>query len=242
MAELANLLAQVRANEIAKAEAGLAQQLALPPPADLDDETKRNLAPFIQWATTANVRYCPALPTTVGSYILAARDARIPEQQILATVAAIALLHDHQGLPSPVATTAARYALEQVLKTEPPRSWTKDEKLSWATLPPEIRAVITRRDADQCKAMRRAQNEAAELRRLLAVAAKPADNTTNEKENQMKESDWNSPKQSSEDLGRDKLRKDSSGLGYKKPVDISRKVDSNWKTNDGFAGPLDSKE
>jgi hypothetical protein len=30
--------------------------------------------------------------------------------------------------------------------------------------------------------------------------------------------------------------------GYPQPKDISRKVDANWKINDGFAGPLDSKE
>jgi hypothetical protein len=181
MAQLANLIAQVKANEIAQNELALAQQLAAPA-AELDDETKWHLAPFIQFATTANVRYCPALPTTVGAFILAQAALKISEQQILASVSAIEQWHDHLGLPSPVATTAARFALEQVVKSEAPRSWTKEEKLMWTTLPPEIRAVITRRDADQCKAMRRAQNQAAEARKRFSDGTDTKPVVTNEKD------------------------------------------------------------
>jgi hypothetical protein len=54
------------------------------------------------------------------------------------------------------------------------------------------------------------------------------------------DSDWNGP-QSSEDMGREKLRPDSSGLGYSKPVDISRRVDG-ADDNSGFSGKLPSDE
>ena len=54
-------------------------------------------------------------------------------------------------------------------------------------------------------------------------------------------SDWNNAKQSNEDMGRDRLRPDSSGLGYKKPVDISRRVDG-ADDNSGFSGKLPSNE
>jgi hypothetical protein len=57
-----------------------------------------------------------------------------------------------------------------------------------------------------------------------------------------KNSDWNHPVQSNPDLGREKLRKDSSGLGYPKPVDISKKVDEAWKIDDGFSGKLPKSE
>jgi hypothetical protein len=105
------LIAQAKLNEILRNESELSKQLALPPAADLDDETQRQLAPFIHWATGLNVRYCPAAPTTVGAYILAQAAHGIPEKQILDQVAAIEKLHDHYGLPSPVATTAVRFAL-----------------------------------------------------------------------------------------------------------------------------------
>jgi hypothetical protein len=42
-------------------------------------------------------------------------------------------------------------------------------------------------------------------------------------------------------MEKDKLTRQPD-KGYPEPKDISRKVDSNWKINDGFAGPLDSKE
>ena len=54
----------------------------------------------------------------------------------------------------------------------------------------------------------------------------------------VKNSDWNGP-QGSDDMGRDKLKKDSSGLGYPKPVDISNRVDPSWKRTDGFSAKLD---
>ena len=52
---------------------------------------------------------------------------------------------------------------------------------------------------------------------------------------------WNSPVQSNPDLGREKLRKDDSALGYHKPVDISRRVDG-ADDNSGFSGKLPSDE
>ena len=99
------------------------------------------------------------------------------EKAILTQVAAIEAMHDSVGMPSPVATTAARFALSQVVSAAPPRSWTKSEKLLWAALPEEVRAVIQRRDANQEAEMRRVQNEAAELRKTCS-AEKATDNTT----------------------------------------------------------------
>jgi hypothetical protein len=53
----------------------------------------------------------------------------------------------------------------------------------------------------------------------------------------VKKSDWNG-EQGSSDMGSEFLRKDRSGLGYKKPVDISKIVDQASKIDDGFAGKL----
>jgi hypothetical protein len=57
----------------------------------------------------------------------------------------------------------------------------------------------------------------------------------------MKDSDWNGP-QSSESMGRDKLRKDDSALGFHKPVSILKKVDPAADQDDGFSGKLPSDE
>jgi hypothetical protein len=54
-----------------------------------------------------------------------------------------------------------------------------------------------------------------------------------------KQSDWNHPVQSNPDLGREKLRKDSSGLGYPAPRDISKIVDEAQTVHEeGFASKL----
>jgi hypothetical protein len=174
MGELANAIAEIKLREIAKAESALAEQLGAPT-VELDDEAKRNLLPFLEWTTEKNVRCSPSLPTTIGMFIIEQSGKGIPEQKLLDQVAAIEQLHDSLNLPSPVATSAVGFALEQAVKSEPPRSWTKAEKGRWAALPPEIRAVIKRRDVDQERQMRRAHNRAAdaeaELKRLSETAA-----------------------------------------------------------------------
>jgi hypothetical protein len=35
------------------------------------------------------------------------------------------------------------------------------------------------------------------------------------------------------------MTRDTSGLGYPKPVDISKKVDPSWQRTDGFSAKLD---
>jgi hypothetical protein len=53
---------------------------------------------------------------------------------------------------------------------------------------------------------------------------------------------WNSPIQSNPDMGREKLRKDDSALGYHKPRDISKIVDKASDTDSGFSGKLPSDD
>ena len=48
---------------------------------------------------------------------------------------------------------------------------------------------------------------------------------------------WNGP-QGSDDMEKDKLRKDDSALGYHRPVDIEKRVNEAWKIDDGFSGKL----
>jgi len=65
-----------------------------------------------------------------------------------------------------------------------PRSWTTQEKLLFTGLPVEIQSLIVRRENDREKQLRRAQNEAAELRnRLKADAELLKSANTTQKEN-----------------------------------------------------------
>jgi hypothetical protein len=54
--------------------------------------------------------------------------------------------------------------LELLLDDKPPRSWKKDEQKMWKCLPEEIRYALGRREEQRDRAVRLAQNEAADLR------------------------------------------------------------------------------
>ena len=236
MAQLADLIQQAKLKELAQNEVRLARQLAAPA-AELDVETRRQLVQFVQWTADMGVRYCPAAPTTVGAFIIAQSASGITEKVILTQIAAIEQMHDSVGMPSPVATTAARFALQQVVRAEPPRSWTKPEKLLWAQLPPEIRAVIRRRDADQEREMRRAQNEAGDLRaelRQMAEAATTADNSTTEGNTMAKKTKGLGAYTTNEDP----IEKREGHVDSKGGKDIRRTVFSNGDRTDGFAAKL----
>src|SRR5262245_38915441 len=130
----------------------------LPQAPDLDDETRTNLKPFIEWASDNSVRFCPAKPHVLAAYILTQASTAGDQQSLLQEVEAIDRLHQRHGLPSPVATTAARAALESVLHIDPPRSWRKSEKEAFVTMPVEVRAAVARREHEREVETRRLQN------------------------------------------------------------------------------------
>jgi hypothetical protein len=106
----------------------------------------------------------------VQTFILNQAKVGVAPERIAAEAQAIELLHDQCGLANPMQTRAARFALEQVLKIEPPRSWPKEEKAMFAHLPVQIRHIITARENDRERALRRAQNSYADAKRRLQAA------------------------------------------------------------------------
>lgn len=243
MAELANILAQVKANEIAQNEFALANQInaSLPPVPQIDEDTQRLLAAFLQFCASANVRHHPAAPATCAMFLLSQARVGVAPERIAAAAQAIELLHDHYGLANPIQTRAARWALEQVLPPiEAPRSWPAAEKAQFAHLPVQIRNVIATREQDREKTLRRSQNETAELRRLFKTAAeiKTVD-TSNEKD------DTTMAKKEGYEQGVGPYSKNDVKMtrepdkGYVKPKDITSKVDPSWSRTDGFSAKLD---
>jgi hypothetical protein len=158
-------------------EAEVLAKLELPPPTELDNQTREDLAPFVKWTTEHNVRYAPAKPFVCAAFIIDQAATGATTSQLLRRVSAISALHDRHNLADPVATTAARYALEQAIPTEAPRSWNKTEKQAFVGLPPEIKAAIARREKEREKELRRLQNSTAEKRQATApeTTSKPVD-------------------------------------------------------------------
>lgn len=142
----------------------------LPPPPEIDEETRQSLQPFVQWTTKTNSRYCPAKPLTVAAYVLEQSATGASTEKLLQSLDAIGRLHDRHNLANPCATWAARAALESVTGFAPPRSWKAEEKEAFLTLPAEIKAVVSRREQQREKELRRLQNELAQLKRSTVAA------------------------------------------------------------------------
>ena len=140
---------------------------------------------FSTWCEGKSVRKIPAKPATVAAYVLAMAGMGVPHEQIVSVVNAADVAHQFHGLSSPLHTQIVRAALDTILKAEPPRSWSKDEKAEWALLPPAIRQIVARRKSKRDISIRRKQNAIAEerkrLSRRIGVAAE-LEKQLNEKE------------------------------------------------------------
>lgn len=169
-----------------KGEAAVAAEVVLraqlPPPPDLSEDDRKSLQPFVQWTTQKNARYCPAAPLTISAFVLAQAATGASTDKLLQQLDAIGRLHDRHNLANPCATWTARAALESVIQTDPPRSWTKAEQQAFVQLPSEVKAAISRREKDRERALRRTQNELAAMKRQNQTApdAKPVIETKKE--------------------------------------------------------------
>lgn len=164
MSGLAATLNYVTAREIEKNEAELANRHPVERQ-EPDQETLAAFSRFAEWCHQIfKVPSCPAKPATVAAWIL---EDKGPGYFYLGTLSAIEAVHDYYGFANPCATAAVRAALEKTLEIKPPRSWTKEEKISFAQLPADIRAAIERRESDRETHLRNRQNE-------LAAAIKEA--------------------------------------------------------------------
>jgi hypothetical protein len=139
-------------------EARIRDALKLERPA-IDEQARRRLDDFKIWAGKQGVRYLPAVPAVIAAYI-----ETIPENEISDALGSIQLAHDYVGASSPVGSLAVRTVLARRLNISPPRSWRNDEKLVFMELPVEVREVIARREREDGAAVRRLQNQLAELR------------------------------------------------------------------------------
>ncbi len=125
---------------------------------------------FLKWAALKSVRSLPARPAVVAAFILDQTQLGMAVANLLAILEVVERAHDLVGLPNPVRCALPRLALERIIKTDPPRSWPKEEKAQFALLPPDIRHVIAEREKERDAGLRRKQNELAEKRKELSAS------------------------------------------------------------------------
>jgi hypothetical protein len=186
MAQLADAIAHINAQELDANELALAS--CFPPPPQMSPEAQQQVIPFISWCEVQRVRALPARPASVAAFAQWQKDLGVPKDKIGATLSAIEALHFAASLGNPCATPLVRI-ITAASTIDPPRSWTKAEQETFRELPVEIQRTVSRREKNRETELRRAQNEAAELKKRLKTAAdpKPVDNTTTERNNDAKE-------------------------------------------------------
>ena len=154
MAQLADALAYTNAKEIERNEQALAA--CFPPPAiNLTEDAQAKLSPFLHWCGERGVRGCPAQPTTVAAFVQWNIDQGVTTDKILDALAAI-------EAPNPVATQVVGDLLNGLIKVDAPRSWTKEEKILFALLPPHAKVPIARRGREREIEICRLHNKTAE--------------------------------------------------------------------------------
>jgi len=89
----------------------------------------------------------------------------------------ISRLHVSAGLADPTLGGAVATAMSDVAQIDPPRSWPGDQKQRFKSLPYDIQLFVAGHDKQREKALRRAQNEAAAVRREIASREKPPTET-----------------------------------------------------------------
>lgn len=126
------------------------------------------LTSFKNWCVAKGVRHCPAKPATLAAFVL--DHASLGLEALSEVVEHIASAHDAFGFPNPVTTWIVNAAMDRVGQVEPPRSWPKEYKARFARLPVTLQRYVAAREEQRDKAIRRAQNEAADARKQLEKA------------------------------------------------------------------------
>ena len=162
--------------------AALESKMGLQPP-DLQDVERQLLNSFQTFCRDNGVESLPAAPVVVASFIQGQAATGTNIERILALLDVIEHAHDSRGLSNPVCTFAVRTALNRLfgpdssVAIDGPRTWSRAEKQVFLALPAQAKEIIAKRAQQDSKAVRAAQNSAAEARNeLKQLSNKEIDN------------------------------------------------------------------
>ena len=125
---------------------------------------------FAKWCELYDVSPCPAAPAHVARFI--ADCAPLGIERLWPAVQDISRLHVSAGFSDPTLGGAAAQAISDLAGIQPPRSWPADHKERFKSLPYDLQVYVAAHEAQREKALRRAQNEAADARQKLAAHLK----------------------------------------------------------------------
>lgn len=124
---------------------------------------------FKAWCEQNGITPFPARPASVGYFIL--DNLLLGIDALLKIVESISAVHE--GVADPTSSPLVSAALNQVAPIEPPRSWPKEHKQRFVSLPYGLQIYVAAHEAQRDKAVRRAQSETAIAKQKLAAFQQP---------------------------------------------------------------------
>jgi hypothetical protein len=121
---------------------------------------------FARWCELNAASFCPAAPATVAHFV---KDcAALGIERLWPAVQDISKLHVSVGLADPTLGGPVAAAISDIADVAPPCSWPDDRKKRFGFMPYDLQLFLAAHEIRREKALRRAQNEAANARRKLA--------------------------------------------------------------------------
>jgi hypothetical protein len=125
---------------------------------------------FVKWCELNGLSPCPAAPAHVARFVVDCAPLGI--ERLWPAIQDISRLHVSVGLADPTLGGVAAGAISDLAGIDPPRSWPAGHKQRFRSLPYDLQAFVASHEAQREKALRRAQNEAANARQKLAAYLK----------------------------------------------------------------------
>jgi hypothetical protein len=115
---------------------------------------------FVKWCELNGLSPCPAAPAHVARFVVDCAPLGIG--RLWPAIQDISRLHVSVGLADPTLGGGAAEAISDLAGIDPPRSWPAGHKQRFKSLPYDLQVYVASHEAQREKALRRAQNEAAE--------------------------------------------------------------------------------
>jgi hypothetical protein len=177
-------LAQSHINEVAQHEADLAARVYknIGRPTVTDAVVP---AVFQEFCAKWKVPCLPARPTTCAGFAIQYRG--LDAAELVEIMAGISRAHQAANFADPTASFECNVVLARFVKIEPPRSWTKEDRVEFLALPATVQKIVLRREEERDAGQQRALQKLADERKLLenvrqTIETKP-ESKTEEKTN-----------------------------------------------------------
>jgi hypothetical protein len=142
-------------------------------------QARRRAAPmFTKWCELNGFSPCPAAPAAVARFV--SDCAALGIERMWPAVQEISNMHVEFGYADPTLGGPAAVAIDKIAGISPPRSWPNDHKLRFKSLPYDLQVYVAAHEQQREKAIRRAQNEAANARQQLASYQQAQGTQTND--------------------------------------------------------------